>query len=66
MYKKGAETFISTQRTEKVYQTILNLLDYMDIDSNELLKYLNIDSKNIFEIFNNINKLNISGSLNRV
>ena len=66
MYKKGAETFISTQRTEKVYQTILNLLDYMDIDSNELLKYLNIDSKNIFEIFNNINKLNILGSLNRV
>lgn len=66
MYKKGAETFISIQRTEKVYQTILNLLDYMDIDSNELLKYLNIDSKNIFEICNNINKLNISGSLNRV
>ena len=49
-----------------MYQTILNLLDYMDIDSNELLKYLNIDSKNIFEIFNNINKLNILGSLNRV
>ena len=66
MYKKDVEAFISTWRTEKVYQTILNLLDYMDIDSNELLKYLNIDSKNIFEICNNINKLNISGSLNRV
>lgn len=57
MYKKGAKTFVSTYQTIDAYQTILNLLNYMDIDSDELLKYLNIDSKNIFEICNNINKL---------
>ncbi|MBP3220582.1 MAG: Abi family protein [Neisseriaceae bacterium] len=57
MYKKGAKTSISTLKTEKAYQTILNLLNYMNIDSNELLKYLNIDSKNIFEICNHINAL---------
>ena len=55
LHKTGAKTAISTQRTEEVYQIVLDLLNYMDIDDKALFKYL--DNKDIFEICNHINAL---------
>lgn len=55
LHKTGAKTAISTQRTEEVYQIVLDLLNYMDIDDQALFKYL--DNKDIFEICNHINAL---------